>query len=482
MSPAPGSGVTDGPASRGRPPHVDSLVDRVGTLVEQLRHEHLPVTTGAHIDAVAALDHLPLLDLASVRAGLRATLVKQHDPDGVFDRAFAHVFAAAPGEPHGGSGESERSDRPPVPTIGRGEEPSAGSLHDLIADALRRGDEEQLALLAARAVDAFAGLDASGRADRYHLQRVIHAIDLSRMLGAAMRRLRQEGALDELDLVLHRSEISALLEQFRRRIAEEIAARRRYEDRRRSDDRIELQDRELLQLSAADLGQLRRIVQPLARQMAARLRRQRRPHGGGRLDARRTIRRSMQTGGVPIDVVQRRIHPLRPDLVVLCDVSGSVAAFAQFTLMFVTALHAEVRNVRSFAFVDGVAEVTDLFQEARYRLDVNRIVERRGVLGLDGHSDYGRMFEDFLRDHREVLSPRTTVIVCGDARSNYRPAGVEALGRIGELARRVYWLNPEPRHEWDDTDSVIGEYRPLCRAVFEVRTARQLAEAVAALI
>ncbi|MEO5898706.1 MAG: VWA domain-containing protein, partial [Ilumatobacteraceae bacterium] len=187
-------------------------------------------------------------------------------------------------------------------------------------------------------------------------------------------------------------------------------------------------------------------------------------------------------GGVPIDVVERRRFPHRPDLVLLCDVSGSVAPFAQFTLLLVNALHRELRTVRSFAFVDGVAEVTDLFADAVHDLDVHRLVERRGVVGLAGHSDYGRAFGQFVEHHLGAISTRTTVLICGDGRSNHLPPGADALRRIAARARCVYWLNPEPRAEWDTTDSVITALRPACREVFEVRTVRHLADVITQLV
>jgi uncharacterized protein with von Willebrand factor type A (vWA) domain len=149
----------------------------------------------------------------------------------------------------------------------------------------------------------------------------------------------------------------------------------------------------------------------------------------------------------------------------------------------VNAVHAELANVRSFAFVDGVAEVTDLFAEARYDLQVARVIERRGVVGLDGHSDYGRVFGEFERRFLvEAVSHRTTVIVTGDARGNYRDDNVAAFARIAQRARRLFWLNPEPHGEWGEDDSLIEVYRGHCDGVFEARTVRQLADVIAQLV
>ena len=225
------------------------------------------------------------------------------------------------------------------------------------------------------------------------------------------------------------------------------------------------------------------MLQPLLRRLAARMGQKRKLRSTGRLDARRTVRRSLQSGGVPLDVVMRRRHPHRPDVVVLCDVSGSVADFAQFTFTLINALHSEVRKVRSFAFVDGVAEVTDVFEEARFDIAVNRLVERRGVVGLDGHSDYGAVFTQFHNQHLDdAIGTGTTLIVTGDARGNYRDSAAEQFARIAERARRVYWLNPEPRVVWGTDDSLIEEYRRSCTAIHEVRTLGQLADLIAELV
>ncbi|HEY7626547.1 MAG TPA: VWA domain-containing protein [Ilumatobacteraceae bacterium] len=453
------------------------LLDRVMVLVDQLRRRGIDVTTGAVIDAAAALTHLPLDEPNSLKAGLRATLVKSSDPTGEFERAFRVVF--------GGLGRSavtaaDSDDQAPIAA-------TPSELSGALMQAMQRGDELEIALLAQQAVDAFAGFeDEQAHSERYYLYRVMRAIDLSRMLSAAMQQLRREGELTELELMLARNEFAELLDQFRRRLAAEIAARMAEgHDRHHFDVDIGsgVADRDLLQLSALELSELRRVIQPLARQLAARISSHRRLRSTGRLDPRRTVRRSLQSGGVPLDVVMRRRHPHRPELVVLCDVSGSVAEFAQFTFTLVHALHDELRRVRSFAFVDGIAEVTDLFESAQHEIHVNRFVERRGVLGDDGHSDYGRALTRFVEHHlTDAVSPRSTVIICGDARTNYRPDGVDALKAIAAQARRVFWLNPEPETEWGATDSAMDDYRAHCRGAYEVRSLRQLGDVIAALV
>jgi uncharacterized protein with von Willebrand factor type A (vWA) domain len=455
------------------------LIGRVEVLVDQLRRRGIEVTTGAVIDAFTALTHLPLDEPESVKAGLRATLVKSSDPMGEFDRAFRSAFATANmswPDDH----DDDAHEEPPVAT-------SPSQMSAALMQAMQQGDEAQIAFLAQQAVDALAGFDDDGEhSERYYLHKIMRAIDLSRMLSAAMQQLRREGELTELELVLARNEFAAMLEQFRRRLAAEIAARMHtggISEHVDVDIGTGLADRDMLQLSSLELSELRRVVQPLARQLAARISSHRRLRSTGRLDPRRTVRRSLQAGGVPLDVVMRRRHPHRPELVLLCDVSGSVAEFAQFTFTLVHALHDELRRVRSFAFVDGIAEVTDLFESARHEIHVNRFVERRGVLGDDGHSDYGRALTRFVEHHlADAVSPRSTVIICGDARTNYRPDGCEALRTIADQARRVFWLNPEPEEEWGATDSAMDDYRAYCRGAFEVRSLRQLGDVIASLV
>jgi uncharacterized protein len=459
------------------------MLDQVLRLAELLRADDLDVSTGDVIDATTALTVLPLDDRTVVREALRSTLVKQTDPTGVFDRCFARAFTT--NEPTGDRSAPTDTTTGTVIDAPAPSSPAPGQLDDAVLRALLDADDAALAALAAQAVDAYGGIDGQEGSERYFLHRVLRALDLSRMLSAAMQQLRREGELTELELSLARQELTERLEEFRRRLAVEVARllADHHTDSVAIPERTNPDGLDLLAISRADADEMRRLLQPILRRIAAQLGRKRRARPTGRLDVRRTVRRSLAFGGVPMDVVTKRRHPHRPDIVVLCDVSGSVAEFAQFTFTLINALHADVKRVRSFAFVDGCAEVTDVFATAHFNVSVNRLVERRGVVGLDGHSDYGAVFRHFSDTYLDdAVGSGTTVIVTGDARNNYRAEHTDALGAIAERARRVYWLNPEPEHEWDTTDSVIGEYRTRCTKVLEVRTLGQLADALAELV
>jgi uncharacterized protein with von Willebrand factor type A (vWA) domain len=441
------------------------FIDQLVLLAEGLRAEGVEVGTSELIDAAAALAELDLADAAMVRAGLRATLIKRPGAVGAFDRCFDAVFRLA----------SAGAPRPLEVT-------DPGDAHDAVLEAVLAGDATTLADLAAHAIALFGHAD-DGESQTRVLNRAQRALDLSRLITEAMRRLRIDGSLTELELMLRRNEIVRLLDEFRRMLAAE-ADLRVGREAGPSNRRIRPDERDLLHLSRRDYDELRRMMRPLVRQLAARIgtRRQRR-RTSGRVDVRRTIRRSLEAGGVPFDVAQRRRHPSRPDIVVLCDVSGSVAEFAQFTFTMLNALHDLVPRVRSFAFVDGVAEVTDVFTAARYEVPVRRLVERRGVVGLAGHSDYGKVFDEFAERHLvDAVTPATTVIVTGDARGNFHDGAPAAFSLIAARARRVHWLNPEPASEWGRSDSLIDIYRPHCTAVHEVRTLRQLADVIVDLV
>jgi len=452
-------------------------------LVDELRRAGVAVSMVEVLDATAALGHVELADRRVLRAALAGTLVKRPEDLTLFHLAFERCFPLTPPD--------ERVELAPaaaVRTVSPTDdgEPSTELLGALL-DALRNDDTESLAALAALAVERHAGIGTVEGTERYFLYRVLRALDVANLLAAAMRAERADHPeASALDLRLRRDEHAARIEQLRRLIAQEV--RRRLA--RSGDDTVlppplphRLADLDVLRASTTDLRELRAAVRPLARKLASRVAQRRRRHQRGRLDMRRTMRHSLTTGGVPMDPTYRRRKASKPNVVVLCDLSGSVAEFAEFTLALVHALDAELAGLRSFVFVDGVAEVTDLIDRADGALEPRFLLTRAGVVAGDGHSDYGRVFERFWTLHGErVVTPATTLIIAGDARTNYRAAGTDAFRRLADRARRTYWLNPEPRADWGSEDSSIAAFAPWCTAVFEVRTLRQLADAVVEIV
>lgn len=236
-----------------------------------------------------------------------------------------------------------------------------------------------------------------------------------------------------------------------------------------------VEDVEFMHSSRDEMAALARALAPMARRLAVRLERRRRHGRRGVLDFRSTFRRALSTGGVPLDPRFHPPHAAKPELCIVADISGSVASFARFTLQLVYAIGAQFSKVRSFAFVDGIDEVTRFFDHADDPGEAARRVSTEAdVLWVDGHSDYGHAFQVFEERFAAQLTQRTTVILLGDARNNYHASGSEALASVRQQVKHVYWLNPEPRAYWDTGDSVMAAYEPYCDGVFECRNLRQL--------
>jgi uncharacterized protein len=448
--------------------------------IHRLRDAGIPVSMVESLDAVEALRHVDLGSRRQLRAALAATLVKRAEHAPVFQALFDIHFARRRASP------AEGSAQPPSPGALTGADPS-GDLLDALGDALRRNDADALRALAGLAVREFGGLDAErAGSPSYYLYRVLRRLDLSNLLQRALQEGRDLGELaNPLEEALYRAEQQRRVEELRRLVADEI--RRNLVEIKGRDAAAEvyrrrpIEDVDFLGATPGQLREMRVAVEPLARALAARIAQRRRARRRrGRLDARRTIRRSLSSGGVPLEPIFRLPRVTRPDLYLLCDVSGSVAEFARFTISFLHAMNEAFSRIRSFAFVDGVDEVTDLLDEGREVLDAPRLLALANVVRADGHSDYGAVLDRFWNVYgRAGFAAKTTLIITGDARNNYRPLGVDALRAMRERARRVYWLNPEPRGEWDTADSVMGEYAPYCHGVFEVRNLRHLAAFVA---
>ena len=177
----------------------------------------------------------------------------------------------------------------------------------------------------------------------------------------------------------------------------------------------------------------------LTRKLAARLARKRRHGRKGPLDFRNTVRHSLSYGGVPAEPKFKYPRPAKPELMVVADISGSVAAFARFTLMLVYAIQGQFSKVRSFVFIDGIDEVTDYFRgEEDIANAIHRVNTEADVVWVDGHSDYGHAFEVFWERYGKDIGPKTTVLLLGDARNNYHASQAWVIKEIRHKARHVY--------------------------------------------
>jgi uncharacterized protein with von Willebrand factor type A (vWA) domain len=442
--------------------------------VAELRLVGIPVSMVESIDAARAVEHIPLADREALRHSLAACLVKSAHHLEAFDAAFDVFFARQP-PPE----DSHRSELPDGPS-GDGAGAGPADLKPIIAgllEALSSPDYEAMAVIARQVVGLLAGI-VPGRpvGGRYYLYRVLSRLESDQLPDRLLAN--HEGA-EGLGGAVLADEYRARLDQFEAMVEDEIRRRlvadRGREAVARTTRKQLLEDVDLSRAARAEIARMERVIQPLARKLAARLAHRRRHLRKGRLDVRRTVRRSLSTGGLLADPQFKAPHVAKPDIVLLCDISGSVATFAHFPMQLMYAMSSQFSKVRAFAFVDGVDEVTGFFTPgADYHQAITRIGREADVVHLDGHSDYGNVLEQFIERYAGAITPRTSVIVTGDGRNNYRPARGELLRQIADDARAVYWLNPEPARFWDTGDSVMREYLPACRGVFEVRTLRQL--------
>ncbi|MGW6414914.1 VWA domain-containing protein [Streptomyces sp. NPDC055055] len=448
--------------------------ERLTGLVAALRAHGFGIGTGETVDAGQALEAVGFTHRERVREALAATLLHGVAQRGVFDRVFDLYFplGGAPGKAEAPGGPAELA-----------------ALRERIAEALAAGDTAVLDALAAEAVGGFGGFGSGPESDGWSSYQTLSRVRPETLLARVRDRRRAEAGAAEPEFAdrLLDDEIRRLIESFRERVRTE--ARRRVAERQGRDrvarravagtaDRVDF-----LLAGRAQLDELRRTVRPLARKLATRLAARRRRAARGRIDLRRTLRGSLSTGGVPVRPVLRRRPPRRPELVLLCDVSGSVAGFAQFTMLLVRALHDQFSRVRVFGFVNRVDEVTDLI--ARGPEDPaalgDLILSEARLTGWHGQSDYGTSLGEFAERYADAVGPRTVVFVLGDARTNGADPHLAALRLIAGRARRVHWLNPEQPSLWGTGDSVAPAYAEIVE-MRPCRNAHQLGALIGRLL
>ena len=463
---------------------LNVLADFVG----ELRAAGLPVSMSEHVDAARAMRVIDLGERRALRDALAATLVKDGDHLPVFYTAFDVFFAdraapAAPEESRDGetpSGDAGAAGSGQSQGEGGGSSAplSAEQLADLLYRALRDGDQSSLVRGARAAVSRYAGMEP-GRpvGGTYYLYRTLRSLELDRL--EARLTGEQADQADELAKRLAHDEARVRIENLKRAveraIREQLVQDRGANALAKSVRKPLPEDLDIMHANREELAQLERALRSLSRKLATRLARRRRRRRRGPVDLRHTVRRSLSTGGVPLDLRFKPPRPAKPEIVVIADVSGSVASFARFTLHLVHAISSQFSKVRSFVFVDGLDEVTDYFEGVDDpAVAVARINAEADVVAFDGHSDYGRALITFQEHFAKDITRRTTVLILGDARNNYHQAHAEVLADLRSRARSVFWLNPEPASYWNSGDSIVDQYERYCDRVVECRTLRQL--------
>ena len=468
------------------------MLDLMSGFVVELRNAGLPVSLTENLDAMEAVKHIPIEDRDAFKYALAATLVKNEQHWKAFETVF-EVYFSLRGPEYNVVDEDGEIDEDSLEEWmsqqmrgmggqGSAEDMSPEEIAEMLFRALMNADEAMMAAMARAAVTQFAGMEP-GRpvGGTYYLYRSLRNLYLDGMMDRLMEEAqeRTDGDMTPLQERLEREEFENRIEDLKREIEAEIRRRlvadRGVEAMAKTLRKPLPEDVDFMHASREEMANIRKAIQPLTRKLAARLARKRKHKRKGPLDFRATVRQSLSYGGVPAEPRFRNPRPNKPELIVVADISGSVAAFARFTLHLVYALQNQFSKVRSFVFIDGLDEVTHMFQDEEDITNaVHRVNTEADVVWVDGHSDYGHAFGVFWENFGSEINSKSTVMFLGDARNNYHATNAWVIKETAKKARSVFWLNPEPKSYWDTGDSVITEYATHTDGVFECRNLRQL--------
>ena len=433
----------------------------------------LRVSAAEGIDAARAVQMIGYGDRDILKDSLGLILAKTPDEKSAYEEAFELYFKR---DEFAGKDDEDAESEPgrPTPASGaQGGEGMGGEGGQSLGQLLEQDDRAALATAMEQAARESGvenirfftqkNLYARRILDRMGLRQVERDIEALRQAGAPEglgRAQFLEGRVDQLrDSVRDFVERNLLLfakgetEKFR----EEL-----------------LKSARLSNLERRDLDRMRVLVRQMAKKLAARYAKTRRRRLRGQLDIRRTMRRNMGWGGIPFITVWKQKRIEKPRVMVLCDVSGSVAAMSQFLLMFLYALNEALSDIRSFAFAGSLIEVSEILEKEPVEQAVTKIMETIGF----GSSNFGNSFADFEDGWMQHVSNKTTIIILGDARGNRTDPRTDIVARMSQRAKRIIWLNPEYKSAWGTGDSDMYRYAPFCNLVTVCSTLRHLERAI----
>jgi uncharacterized protein with von Willebrand factor type A (vWA) domain len=466
------------------------LAGHLDGFVRAVREAGIPVGISQAVDAAEILTVVDLLDREQLRHGLAAVLLQRAAQRPAYDVLFDLWWPL--GDRPVGRSDDGGEDGPEGEVTGATLDLPDGDGADLAermrAELLRlllEGDDEALRRFARLAVARLGQGQPSPSGQSFFSYRVLRALSpdtlVAQLLAGLLGQAGRGGLAEQVARQTARERIAAFRAAVEAEVRRRTAAEKGRDKIARTAVRPLADQVDFLRAQQSDLAELRRTVAPLARRLAVRLSARRRMGREGRLDFRKTVRASLGTGGVPLVTHHRPRKVHKPELVVLCDVSGSVAGFSHFTLMLTQALREHFTGVRAFAFVDSTDEVTRFFRPGADVADaVARIGREADVVSFDGHSDYGNAFEVFADRWPAAVGPKTSLLVLGDGRTNYRRPGLPVLADLVRRSRSAHWLNPEPQRLWGSGDSAADRYGEVIDMV-ECRNAAQLADFITTL-
>ena len=455
--------------------------------IHTLRRAGLPVSSSEALDGLVATDLTGIRDRERVRVALRAALVKRERDiplfNAIFDRFFglqgdAEALGAAAFRP-GQAGELRPGEMDDLEQAIRTAQEALDRLGQQIrelTEALLRGDMATVQAMLAAELDRARPSEMENPLQQGRLTReILQRLDWSQVLQEMQALIAALAQMGEHRLAhLLQQRVRDVRELFPRWVADEVASGyRRTNPEWRPPLGPALMQKDFASFTDSEVQAMRRLVDDLARRLREDISRRRQRGGRKRLDVSRTLRLSLATAGVPMELAFKQPRRNRLRLALLCDVSSSVRNAARFMLQLVYSLQQQRGQVRSFVFISDLAEVTDFFERNPLEAAVQMALSEAEIRYW-AHSDFGRAFRIFLDEYPDAVNSRTTVIVLGDGRSNFHDPQLDALAAIRERARRLIWLNPEPRWGWGHGDSIIDLYAQECDLLAECRNLEQL--------
>jgi uncharacterized protein with von Willebrand factor type A (vWA) domain len=454
--------------------------------IQVLRTNQVRVSPAETLDAMDVAASLGYADRELLRDGLAMTLAKTPEEEAIFLRCFDRFFsqslsnfAADPLSPErddaDASAEATEAGEPTVSPgaallqDAAGENTQLQALMDTpLMQSLLENDRNQLTLAMTRAGE---------RAGLQQIQMFTQKGQFTRRILDEMGEAHLRDALVELErndspaLIPLQRYRDILREQVRDYVEREYLLHAEGKSRQFMDD--VLSRTRLNNIEHMYLQKVYELVRKMAKKLASRHARRRRPLKRGQLDMGKTIRKGVAHDGVLFNTYWRRVRKEKPQILAVCDVSGSVAAYAKFLLLFLYSLQDVLPKVRSFAFSSHLGEVSDYFVEHPVEKAVELINWKYG-----GATDYGSSLMDFARLALDDINSNTTVIILGDARNNNGDPRLDLLQSIYQRCRQLIWLNPESRRAWGGGDSEMLRYQSACHFTAECNNLKQLERVV----
>jgi uncharacterized protein with von Willebrand factor type A (vWA) domain len=404
--------------------------------IHLLRHAGIRIGSGEVIDAFQALKLLDIGDRQAVRAGLKATLVKRSGEQRVFDKAFDIFFAPPEAREERHSQYQQKQEHRQQKLDEATEELNFRGM------PLELSDKEKTVYASIPEKDREKLLDyinktAEGKNVEQHFQPILESV-VKGSLSYWRKSLRNELDLSDAPRTGD-EELDALVEGVGSTGEGGFGS---------------LLEEDMQNIADKDLPRARAMIRKLARQMVARItRRYRQSKRHKQLDLRKSIRHNIRFGGTMFRLRYRSRRIQKPKIVLICDVSGSMARYASFVMQFIYGIHDVVGSIESFVFSEDLERVTGYFQHgADFTATMLGVVNSSSEWGRGTH--LGAALKTLRQKHPDVLSGHSYVLIVSDTKTMALEESVQELAKIARMVKDVVWLNTLPDQDWENSKSV----------------------------